>query len=88
MRMSLSRKRRQATVPTGKVESKMSFLDKATTLEEAVFQALGAASVCWENIDKAGVFKSERARDIGMELLEWIDAHQGWAPKNLNEASM
>lgn len=76
MRLSLPRKRHQATVPTREVESQMSFLDKATSLEEAVFQALGAASVCWENIDKAGVFKSERARDIGIELLEWIDTHQ------------
>lgn len=39
------------------------------TLEEAVYQAIGAASVCWEDVAKAGVFDSDRAKAIGDALL-------------------
>lgn len=45
------------------------YLDQARTLEELVFQALGAASMCWENPAGAGVFESDRAKEIGDELL-------------------
>lgn len=38
-------------------------------LEGAVFQALGAASVCWESLQEAGVFDSTRAKQIGEELV-------------------
>lgn len=37
-------------------------------LSEAVHQALGAASVCWEPMDCTGVFESRRAAQIGAEL--------------------
>lgn len=40
------------------------------TAEEAVFQALGAASMCWELIEWAGIFQSERAKEIGDNLME------------------
>jgi hypothetical protein len=40
------------------------------TIQEAVFQAIGAASVCWEHPEKAGVFDSDRAKDIGNGLLD------------------
>jgi hypothetical protein len=39
------------------------------TLEEAVYQAIGAASMCWEDVAKAGVFDSTRAKEIGDDLL-------------------
>lgn len=42
-------------------------------LSEAVFQALGAASSCWDNLLGAGVFESERARDIGIDLMTYIN---------------
>jgi hypothetical protein len=46
-------------------------------LHEAVFQALGAASVSWEPMDCTGVFMGERAQQIGNELLgiiaQWCD---------------
>jgi hypothetical protein len=35
-----------------------------------VFQAIGAASICWDNIRAAGVFDSVRAKEIGEALLE------------------
>ena len=44
-----------------------------TDLPDAVFQALGAASVCWT--DEERVFDSTRAKQIGDELLAWIDKH-------------
>lgn len=52
----------------------INYLDGADTLESAVFQALGAASVCWENPGGAGVFESDRAKAIGDELVAWIRA--------------
>lgn len=50
----------------------MKYLDGATSLEQAVFQALGAASACWGNLEGAGVFQAERAMQIGEELLAFI----------------
>lgn len=38
-------------------------------LTEAVFQALGRASVCWEPMDGTGVFDSTTASQLGGELL-------------------
>jgi len=41
---------------------------------DAVMQAIGAASVCWENPAGGGVFDSERAAAIGDELLAlWVE---------------
>lgn len=36
----------------------------------AVFQALGAASTCWESLEHTGVFDSTRAKEIGEALLK------------------
>lgn len=46
--------------------------DNDTPLEEAIMQALGAASVCWENPGGAGVFISDRAELIAKELMHFI----------------
>lgn len=43
---------------------------ESLTLEELVFQALGAASTCWESPEDAGVFDSTRCKEVGEELLE------------------
>jgi hypothetical protein len=40
-------------------------------MERAVFQAIGAASVCWSELP-TGVFESERAEKIGKDLLKMI----------------
>ena len=48
-------------------------------LTSAVFQALGAASVCWDSPEAAGTFNSERARDVGNGLIEFLRA-EGWSP--------
>jgi len=43
-------------------------LKHAETLGEAIRIAVGAASTCWTDISKAGVFKSEVALDIATQL--------------------
>lgn len=44
--------------------------DRVESRQDAVFQALGAASMCWEYPEKAGIFESDRAKEIGDALLE------------------
>lgn len=44
----------------------------ATPIESAVFEAIGAASVCWESMEGTGVFDSTRAKKIGDELVEYF----------------
>ena len=41
-------------------------------LRTRVMQAIGAASACWDNLEGAGVFISERAADIGDDLIEHV----------------
>lgn len=43
--------------------------DRCESIDDYVFQALGAASVCWDDVSGAGVFDSERAVAIGQALL-------------------
>lgn len=38
-------------------------------MESMIFQAIGAASMCWSNPSGAGEFQSERAEAIGVALL-------------------
>ena len=45
---------------------------ETTSVETAVFEALGAVSVCWETPEGAGVFNSTRARQIGEELMTFL----------------
>ena len=54
------------------------------TLNEILFQALGAASVCWENPGAAGVFDSSRAKMVGEALTREVNralhmAAEPWA---------
>jgi hypothetical protein len=43
----------------------------AKEIESRLFAALGMASMCWSEVP-TGVFDSERAQEIGNELLELI----------------
>lgn len=43
--------------------------DDAVSLNELLFQAVGAASMCWEHVEKAGVFDSDRAKAIAEEVV-------------------
>lgn len=44
-------------------------------LQQEVFEALGAASTCWETPEGAGVFDSTRAKELGDGLMSKINAH-------------
>lgn len=61
-----------------KPEGKFSFSpdhDGSVSLESAVFQALGAASVCWDDLEEAGLFHSNEAEKIGEALLGHVHAY-------------
>ncbi len=45
-----------------------------SSLEEAVYQSLGAASVCWSETP-SGEFDSTRAAALGKQLVDWVDRH-------------
>lgn len=51
----------------------MKFLEDARNDREAVFLAIGAASMCWENVGAAGIFDSTQAKVIGEELMGWVN---------------
>ena len=39
---------------------------------ERIYQDIGQASMCWENIGKAGVFDAKKAGEIAFELCHFI----------------
>jgi hypothetical protein len=41
-----------------------------TPVDQIINEALGAASMCWEHIELAGVFDSTRALQVSGELTE------------------
>lgn len=43
-------------------------------IEEAVAIAMGYASNCWDNLDYAGVFQSERCAKASKELVEYFQS--------------
>lgn len=47
-------------------------LDILNNWEELIMQAMGEVSMCWSNIDKAGIFDSAKAKQIGKKLLQNI----------------
>lgn len=51
--------------------------DGSLSLEAAVFQAMGTASVCWEKPEGAGEFQEDKCHEVGMALLEFINARAG-----------
>ena len=55
-------------------------------LRSAVFTALGAASVCWDG-SNLGVFQSDRAKQIGDELVAEIRAITMWGQPQLGLAT-
>jgi len=47
-------------------------LDILNDWESLIMTAVGKASMCWSDIDKAGVFDSSKAKQIGEKLLQDI----------------
>ena len=50
---------------------------EADPLRSVIFQALGAASACWDNLEGAGVFKDREAKQVGDDLLAFIRSQLG-----------
>jgi len=42
------------------------------TLESVIMMGVGAASTCWSKLDKAGIYQSEDAKEIGNQVIEWV----------------
>ena len=51
--------------------------DEKPNLASAVYQAVGAGSMCWENVRDAGRYQSEQAAWVGTGLLAWLEAWMG-----------
>ncbi len=47
-------------------------LDILNDWEKLILTTMGEASMCWSDIDKAGVFDATKAQQIGKKLLEDI----------------
>lgn len=56
----------------GDYEALAAMIREADTLEEAIGLSIGAASACWDNLEGAGVFESERAAAISETLLDLV----------------
>lgn len=54
------------------------YVDTPRTLRQIVGEAIGQATMCWEHIDQAGIFDSERATQIIDDLLDELPPH--WDP--------
>jgi hypothetical protein len=39
---------------------------------ERVYSDIGEASMCWEKPEKAGVFDSQKAAEIGLNLCQFV----------------
>ncbi len=55
-----------------KKEKKLSFNDIPEYIRERVYSDIGEASMCWENPEKAGIFDSQKAAKIGLNLCLFI----------------
>jgi predicted P-loop ATPase len=45
------------------------------SLESLVGQAVGAGSVCWENMSGTGVFQDQHAQQVVKDAVEWIEKY-------------
>lgn len=45
----------------------------AETPESVIYQLAGAASVCWEHLDRAGTFQSEKAKEFCEATIERLE---------------
>lgn len=52
-------------------------------LQGVIGQAIGAASMCWENMSGTGIFDSTRARQILDDALNWVT--ENYVPRHTDE---
>lgn len=60
--------------------------ERDITLDEAIGQALGAASMCWEKPESAGAFDGSRAKQIFTELKKLMQEKAAEDRKAIGEA--
>jgi hypothetical protein len=48
------------------------FDDIPVHIRERVYSDIGEASMCWENPEKAGVFDSQKAAEISLNLCQFV----------------
>jgi len=48
--------------------------EQLENLKRLILESIGEASMCWEYPEKAGIFKSIQAENIGLKLLNEIVA--------------
>lgn len=53
----------------------MNLFEDAEDWEQAVYYAVGAASMCWESVITAGVFDDTLARKVAEDLIDYIKEH-------------
>ena len=51
-------------------------------LHEAVHLAVGAASVCWEDMSGTGVFQDDHARVVAQALIQYVEANYWPIPED------
>ncbi len=56
--------------------------DDLRELEEHVFMALGAASMCWNPRPSSNIFETQEATEIGNNLVNWIRNRYGIGNEN------
>ena len=56
------------------------------TKEELIFQALGAASMCWTGTP-SGVFDSTRCKQIGEELIAALENAEALKPSHNTQST-
>jgi hypothetical protein len=62
--------------------------EDAKTIQELVYQTVGAGSVCWENLGGAGVFDSEKAREVATDALNRLGELLNNKPDDSNEVEL
>ncbi len=50
-------------------------LDRADDLDAAVHVIVGAGSMCWETLEHAGTFDTDRAHAVAVALIRWVELH-------------
>jgi hypothetical protein len=46
------------------------------TLQEEIYTAIGEASMCWEQPEKAGIFNEKQANVVAEKLLKHVQAEK------------
>lgn len=68
-------------------EAAMRFPHTVQSLANEIYQGLGAASTCWDNIGAAGTFDSTHCKEIGDKLFAFILEKTGLGEPNLGCAT-